>query len=127
MARPAQPHPTPAELEVLRILWDRGPSTVREVLEILPKERAYTSLMSLMNVMAEKELLTREPEGRAYRYTARLQPEQTEGKILGTVLERVFDGSASALIARLLEQSRPSATELDEIHSLIEQYKQKKS
>jgi BlaI family transcriptional regulator, penicillinase repressor len=125
MARPAQPHPTPAELEVLRILWDRGPSTVREVLDVLPRERAYTSVMSLMNVMADKKLVARQPEGRAFRYSAKTQPDQTEGKILGNVLDRVFEGSASALVARLLEQSKPSAEELDEIRALIDQYKQK--
>ncbi|MDB5387833.1 MAG: putative transcriptional regulator, partial [Planctomycetaceae bacterium] len=96
-----------------------------EVLEVLPRELAYTSVMSLMNVMTDKKLVTRQAEGRAYRYTARQQPDQTEGKILGNVLERVFDGSASALIARLLEQSQPSADELDEIRQLIDQYKQK--
>jgi predicted transcriptional regulator len=125
MARPAQPHPTPAELEVLQILWERGPSTVREVLDVLPRERAYTSVMSLLNVMADKKLVGRKPEGRAFRYSARSQPDQTEAKILGNVLDRVFEGSASALVARLLEQSKPSAEELDEIRSLIDQYKQR--
>jgi predicted transcriptional regulator len=127
MARPPQPHPTPAELEVLRILWDRGPSTVREVLELLPRERAYTSVMSLMNVMSDKKQLTRKPEGRAYRYTAKTQPDQTEGKILGSVLDRVFEGSASALVARLLEQSQPSVDELNQISRLIDEYKKKNS
>lgn len=125
MARPAQPHPTPGELEVLRVLWDRGPATVREVMDALPKERAYTSVMSLLNVMTEKKLVTRKPEGRAFRYTAKTLPNQTEGKILGSVLDRVFEGSASALVARLLEQSKPSAAELDEIRKLIDEYKQK--
>jgi BlaI family penicillinase repressor len=125
MARPTQPHPTQGELEILRILWDRGPSTVREVLGVLPGERAYTSVMSLLNVMTDKKLVTREAEGRAFRYTSEQQADQAEGKILGSVLERVFEGSASALVARLLEQSQPSADELDEIHKLIEQYKQR--
>lgn len=123
MARPTQPHPTQGELEILRILWDRGPSTVREVLELVPQERAYTSVMSLLNVMTEKKLVTRKPEGRAFRYTAKLKPDQTEGKMLGHLLDRVFDGSATALVARLLEQSKPSADELDEIRRLIDQYK----
>lgn len=122
MARPKQPHPTQGELEVLQILWDRGPSTVREVLEILPRELAYTSVMSLLNVMTDKKLVTRKAEGRAFRYTAKQQPDQTEGKILDNVLNRVFDGSASALVARLLEQSQPSEDELNEIRKLIEQY-----
>lgn len=125
MARPKQPHPTQGELEILRILWDRGPSTVREVLELVPQTRAYTSVMSLLTVMADKKLVTRKPEGRAFRYTTKLKPDQTEGKLLGHLLDRVFDGSTTALVARLLEQSKPSPDELDEIRRLIDEYKQK--
>jgi predicted transcriptional regulator len=126
MARPKSPHPTPAELEVLRIMWQEGPATVREVMDKLPKERAYTSVMSLLNVMTEKKLLTRTPQGRAFRYTARFQPDQTQRSMLRDLLERVFEGSASALVARLLEQSRPSRTELESIHSLIENYQKQR-
>ena len=61
MARPKTPHPTVGELELLQILWENGPSTVRQVLQSLPQERAYTSVMSLLNVMFEKALVTREP------------------------------------------------------------------
>lgn len=123
MARPKTPHPTTGELEVLQILWDRGPSTVREVLEVLPKERAYTSVMSLLNVMFEKGLVTREPEGRAFRYTASHEPDHHEGKLLGDLLERVFSGSASALVARLLEQAQPNDEELAAIRKLIRDHK----
>ena len=126
MARPKQPHPTPGELEILRILWERGPSTVREVLELVPQERAYTSVMSLLNVMTEKKLVTRKAEGRAFRYTAKLKPDQTEGKIVGHLLDRVFSGSTTALVARLLEQSQPSSEELAEIRKLIDEFKQKR-
>ena len=125
MARPKQPHPTPGELEILRILWERGPSTVREVLELVPQERAYTSVMSLLGVMTEKKLVTRKAEGRAFRYTAKLKPDQTEGKLLGHLLDRVFSGSTTALVARLLEQSQPSSDELAEIRKLIDEFKQK--
>src|SRR5436190_20128781 len=70
MARPKEEQPTAGELEVLKVLWDRGPSTVREVMEVLNAERprAYTSVMSLLNVMAEKKLVVREPQGRAFVY-----------------------------------------------------------
>ena len=125
MARLKQPHPTPGELEILRILWERGPSTVREVLELVPQERAYTSVMSLLGVMTEKKLVTRKAEGRAFRYTAKLKPDQTEGKMLGHLLDRVFSGSTTALVARLLEQSQPSPDELAEIRKLIDEFKQK--
>src|ERR1700731_5360026 len=122
MSRPKSPHPTPAELEVLRILWERGPSTVREVLQALDKERACTTVMSLLNVMTEKALVTRAPEGRAFRYTARFRPDQTQRKIVRDLLQRVFEGSASALVARLLEQARPGQQELDAMHELIQIY-----
>ena len=87
---------------------------------------AYTSVMSLLNVMHEKGLVTREPEGRAFRYAASQQPEHHEGKLLGDLLTRVFSGSAKALVARLLEQSRPSDEELAEIRKLISNHKRQK-
>lgn len=127
MARPKTPHPTGAELEVLQILWDHGPATVREVLDRLPRERAYTSVMSLMNVMVEKELLSREPAGRAFRYAASHEPEHHERSILGDMLDRVFSGSATALVSRLLEQAEPSDEELEEIRRAISQHKRRKS
>ncbi len=67
MPRPRHEHPTPGELEVLKILWDRGPSTVRQVMDVLneTRRRAYTSVMSLLSVMTDKGLLTRQPKGRA--------------------------------------------------------------
>ena len=126
MARPKQSHPTQGELELLQILWERGPSTVREVMGVLSNERAYTSVMSLLNVMFEKGLVTREAEGRAFRYTATHESEQTEGNILGDLLNRVFSGSPTALVARLLEQAQPSEEELDEIRKLITQHKRLK-
>lgn len=126
MPRPRSPHPTPMELEVLRLLWERGPLTVREVLEALPGERVYTSAMSLLNVMYEKKLVERTPEGRAFRYTARYRPEQAEKSMIRDVLKRVFDGSATALVARLLEQARPTPAELDAIQQLIADYQRRK-
>jgi BlaI family penicillinase repressor len=125
MARPKATHPTAGELEVLQILWERGPSTVREVLAAVPLERAYTSVMSLLNVMFEKDLVTRSHEGRAFRYAATHQPEHHEGKLLGDLLTRVFSGSATALVARLLEQSKPSDEELAEIRKLISEHKRR--
>jgi BlaI family penicillinase repressor len=125
MSRPKSPYPTAAELEVLHVLWARGPSTVREVMASLPKERAYTSVMSLLNVMTDKNLVTRAPEARAFRYTARYRPDQTQKTIVKDLLDRVFQGSASTLVARLLEQSRPTRQELDAIHRLIMDYAKK--
>ena len=126
MARPKLPHPTPKELEILYILWEHGPATVREVLEVMPHDRAYTTVMSLLNVMFEKKLVARTPDGRAFRYAARYQPGQTQRTMLGDLLKRVFEGSAQTLVARLLEQADPSKEELEAIHRLIEDHQRRK-
>jgi predicted transcriptional regulator len=124
MVRPRHEHPTPAELEVLKILWERGPSTVREVLGVLceKRERAYTSVMSLLNVMTEKGLLRRRPRGRAFVYSARAGREKTLGSMVDDLVTRAFDGSASGLVAHLLDQSNPTIEELDEIRETINAY-----
>lgn len=124
MARPKEEQPTAAELEVLKVLWDRGPSTVRDVMEVLnaARERAYTSVMSLLNVMTDKGLLGRVPQGRAFLYEAKVDREQTLGRMVSDLLGRVFEGSAQELVAHLLDQSNPSAAELDEIRRTIRQY-----
>lgn len=124
MARPKEEHPTPGELEVLKILWDEGALTVREVMEILNRrrERAYTSVMSLLNVMTDKKLVKRKPHGRAYLYEARVARERTLGRMVGDLLGRAFEGSASDLVARMLDESNPSAEELTAIRRTIEQY-----
>lgn len=127
MARPKQETPTSGELEVLKVLWKRGPSTVREVLEELnngERTRAYTSVMSLMNVMADKGLLDREPLGRAFQYSARRPQEKTLGGIVSDILGRVFEGSAPSLVAHLLEESKPNAVELEEIRKALELYEE---
>ena len=126
MARPKQRHPTPGELEVLKILWDRGPSTVREVMEVLNqrRRRAYTSVMSLLGAMTDKGLLKRRPQGRAFLYEAKVSREKTLGKMVADLLGRAFEGSASVLVAHLLDQSNPSAEELEQIRRTIETYHQ---
>lgn len=127
MARPRADQPTPGELEVLKVLWDLGrPATVREVLEAVNAgegpPRAYTSVMSLMNVMTDKGLLRREPRGRAFAYEPTTPREQTLRSLLGETLRRAYDGSAYLLVAHLLDQSRPSVGELDAIRDLLDRY-----
>lgn len=125
MPRPRHQQPTPAELEVLKVLWDRGPCTVREVMDVLNhgrSRRAYTSVMSLLNVMTDKKLLKRKAKGRAFVYENRLEREKTLNTLLGDLLSRAFEGSSAALVSHLLEQSSPSAEELDEIRRLIDSY-----
>ena len=127
MPRPKAQTPTPAELEILQVLWDQGPSTVRDVLDVLSarRKRAYTSIMNLLNIMADKGLAVREPQGRAFLYRARKARENTVGRIVRDVLGRVFSGSASSLVAHVLDQSKPSQQELAEIRRTIEEYVEK--
>ena len=120
---PLKISPTPAELEVLKILWEHGPSTVREVMRQQADERAYTSVMSLLNVMTEKGLLRRRPQGRAFLYETAAEREATLGGMLRDMLGRAFEGSASAMVAHLLEQSSPDDEELSEIRRTIRHYK----
>lgn len=127
MARPRHKNPTPAELEVLQIIWEHGPCTVRKVMNLLkPKRpRAYTSVMSLMNVMAEKGMLNQKPKGRAFIYSAKVSRAKTQSSMLSDLLNRAFDGSANALVAHLLEQAEPDSEELDEIHKTINRFTRK--
>ncbi|HTN77472.1 MAG TPA: BlaI/MecI/CopY family transcriptional regulator [Pirellulaceae bacterium] len=125
MARPKQEQPTPAELEILKVLWERGPQTVRDVMEELNRtapERAYTTVMSLMNIMTEKGLLKRTPQGRAFLYAAKAGRDKTLGTMVNDLLGRAFAGSASALVAQLLDQATPSKSELDAIRKAINEY-----
>ena len=124
MARPKQETPTEGELEILKVLWERGPCTVRDVLEVLNsrRKRAYTSVMSLMNIMSEKGLVARTPRGRAFIYAAKRPREKTLGKMVSHLLGRAFDGSASCLVSQVLDQSRPTSEELAEIRKAIDDY-----
>jgi len=132
MARPKHDNPTPAELEVLHALWEHGPMTVRQVMEQLEsrqdsrqkerQDRAYTTVMSLMNVMFEKGLLNRKPDGRAFIYEATAVRESTLGSMLGDLLNRAFSGSASLLVSQLLDQASPDSEELAQIRKAIKSY-----
>ena len=125
MPRPKHEHPTPGELEVLRILWHAaGPLSVREVMDQLNRRRprAYTSVMSLLNVMADKGLVSRKPRGRAFVYAAKAARKKTTRRMLADLLSRAFEGSASLLVAHLLEESHPDDQELDEIRRALAAY-----
>ena len=127
MPRPKHEHPTPAELEVLKILWQEGPSTVREVMETLNgrRRRAYTTVMSLLGVMTDKGLLKRRTKGRGFVYEPRVAREETVGQMLRDLMTRAFSGSASCLVASLLDESSPSREELAEIRKTIEHYRRR--
>ena len=126
MARPRQNNPTPAELEILQMIWEHGPCTVRDVMNLLSPERqrAYTSIMSLMNVMTEKGFLESEPQGRAFIYSAKISQKKAQTGMLKDLLSRAFDNSASTLMVHLLEQS--NSEELDEIQKKIKEFSKKR-
>jgi predicted transcriptional regulator len=127
MARPKQRTPTAGELELLKVLWERGPSTVREVLNELAEDRprAYTSVMTLLNVMTEKGLVTHQPQGRAFLYQAHRPREATLRGMVKDLLGRAFEGSASALVAQVLAESKPSEPELEAIQQAIDDYQRR--
>jgi BlaI family transcriptional regulator, penicillinase repressor len=116
--------PTASELEILRVLWARGPSTVREVHEALSeqKELGYTTVLKLLQIMTAKGTVRRNEEQRAHVYEA-CQPEaDTKRQLVGDVLQRVFEGSASELMIHALEGRRTSRKELEELRRLLDEY-----
>ena len=128
MPRPRTEHPTPGELDVLNILWDRGPSTAREVRTTLNerRKRHYTSVNSLLNTMAEKGLLTRHSDQRAFLYEANVARENTQGQLVKDLVGRAFEGSLSGLVLQVLDHCDPSPEEMDEIAKMIRQYRKQR-
>lgn len=120
--KPSAPRPTPAELEILRVLWDQGPSTVREVQAILEKRHptGYTTALKLLQIMTEKGLVRRDERERAHVYQARLPQEQTQERLVGDLLDRAFGGSASGLVMRALSSGKTSPEELARIRQLLD-------
>ncbi len=123
MARKALARPTDAELAILRVLWDRGPSTVREVHEALSarQETGYTTTLKLMQIMLDKELLWRNDAQRTHVYEPRLTEEETQRQLVGDLLDRAFGGSAEKLVMRALDAKRVSRKELAQIRKLLDE------
>ena len=122
MSRSPAPKPTDAELAILRILWDRGPSTVRQVHDILANERtaAYTTALKLLQIMTEKGLVERDERDRTHIYRARLSEEVTQRQLVRDLLDRAFGGSSSKLVMQALATKRASAEELRDIRKAID-------
>jgi len=119
---------TANELEILRILWERGPSTVRDVHEALSPERpiGYTGALKFLQIMAAKGLVVRNEDQRAHVYEAAEPPEATKRKVAGDLLRRVFAGSASQLVMHALEGHATSHADIDEIRAMLDAYEQRK-
>ena len=116
--------PTASELEILRVLWERGPSTVRDVHEALreKKDLGYTTVLKLLQIMTAKGTVRRNEEQRAHVYEACQPATETKRLLVGDVLERVFEGSASELMIHALEGRRTSKEELGELRRLLDEY-----
>jgi BlaI family penicillinase repressor len=123
MKHPPQ-KPTASELEILRVLWTRGPSTVREVHDSLKETRAmgYTSVLKFLQIMTVKGTVRRNETQRAHVYEACLPAEQTKRQLAGDMLQRVFEGSASQLMMHALAGRKASREEIDELRRLLNQY-----
>src|SRR3954471_3825986 len=128
MSRMTVPRPTDAELSILRILWERGPSTVRQVHDVLALERqaAYTTALKLLQIMTEKGLVERDERDRTHIYRARLGEEQTQRQLVRDLVDRAFGGSATKLVMQALASRRAAPDELREIRRAIDSPRQEK-
>ncbi|HKQ73269.1 MAG TPA: BlaI/MecI/CopY family transcriptional regulator [Blastocatellia bacterium] len=123
MSKPDLSRPTDAELAILRVLWSRGPSTVRQVHEVISQDRetGYTTVLKLMQIMTEKGLVERDESERTHVYQARLTREQTQQQLVDNLLEKAFGGSAAQLVMRALAAKEASADELAQIRQLLDE------
>jgi predicted transcriptional regulator len=114
--------PTDAELNILRVLWELGPSTVRQVQEALNERRAtgYTTVLKLLQIMTEKGLVERDESERTHVYQATLTQQQTQRQLVSDLLDRAFGGSAKQLVLQALATKKASAKEMAEIRRLLD-------
>ncbi len=117
---PSPRKPTNAEVAILRVLWTRGPSTVRDVAKVMGREDAYTTILKLMQNMTDKQLVRRDESARTHVYEAACTEDETQRQLVIDLLERVFDGSASKLVMQALAAAKTSPAELAEIRKLVE-------
>lgn len=123
MSKHKPPRPTDGELEILRVLWEAGPSTVRQVHEALAQRRdiGYTTVLKLLQIMTEKGLVLRDESQRSHVYRARDKQEQTQRRLVADLLARAFGGSANKLVMQALATGKVSPEELAEIRKLLDE------
>jgi BlaI family transcriptional regulator, penicillinase repressor len=114
--------PTDSELEILNILWEKGPSTVRDIHEVLEKnkEAGYTTTLKLMQIMHEKGLVKRDERAKSHVYTANISQDKTQKHLVKRMIDNVFNGSASQLVMQALGNHKASDEELKEIKRYLE-------
>ena len=124
MARPAAEQPTELELQILKILWEKSPQLVRDIRDELAKlgrDIAHTSVITTLNTMVKKRTVIRKREGNAFLFSPRITREQVSRSVLGDIVNRVFDGSAKAVLLGVFEQNDINRGELKELRKLIDQ------
>ena len=122
MADKQTPRPTDAELAILTVLWERGPSTVRDVHDALSQTQAtgYTTVLKLLQIMTEKGLVVRDESQRAHIYEARSSEQKTQRQLLTDLMERAFGGSPAKLVMQALSSSKRTPAELVAIRELLD-------
>lgn len=122
MARSASKHPTDVELQILRVMWERGPSSLGDVCEALRRDRdvATTTVATMLRVMLDKGLVQRKPAGRGHFWSAAVTQSAAARSMVGKLIDGIFNGSASRLVAHLVEAGNLTAEELSELRQLID-------
>jgi BlaI family penicillinase repressor len=124
MVRPAAEQPTELELQFLKLLWEKSPQPVREIRDSLAqagRDIAHTSVITTLNTMVKKRLLVRKKEGKAFLFAPHVTREQVSRSVLGDLVNRVFDGSAKAVLLGIFEHTDIDVDELKELRKAIDQ------
>lgn len=123
MADKPTPRPTDAELAILRVLWERGPSTVREVHDALStsQETGYTTVLKLLQIMTDKGIVVRDESQRAHVYASSESEQRTQRRLIGDLMDRAFGGSPSKLVMQALSATKATADELTAIRRLLDE------
>jgi predicted transcriptional regulator len=123
------PRPTEAELELLRVLWERGPLTVREIHEALSGDKAtgYTTTLKILQKMTDKGLVRRDESQRSHVYEPVMKAEHTQRQLVRDLLQKAFGGSPGQLVMQALSEKKATAAELSEIRRLLDQLEAKQN
>jgi predicted transcriptional regulator len=114
--------PTDAELAILRVLWTRGPSTVRQIAEALDREAGYTTILKLLQIMTDKQLVARDESSRTHVYEAAFTEDETQRQLVSDLLDRAFNGSAAQLVLQALAAKKATPAELAAIRKMLDQH-----
>ena len=126
MAEKKTNKPTDSELEILSVLWEHGPATVRQILDkMVNKKTGYTTVLKLLQIMTEKGLVLRDESERSHVYRPSEKPEKTQRRLVGELLDKAFGGAADQMVMQALKAKKVSKDELEEIKKLIEQLDKK--